>query len=382
MHAFGMLHTKMAATQEYQKNAEMMIQQFIYKELESNNAFLRTRACWVYAQFAEFPLGDEHLKFALNLIYQNLAHKDLPVRVEAAVALIRLMYHEQAVNFVRPALGTVIQTYLKLIDDIDYDELIESLRTIVDVFNDEIQPYAEQLCTKLGESFCRLIEAKNMPGEELLELDTETCLTADGLMTAIRRILYSITGKFPQLFQRLEQVLQQPISMALFMDRSGTSVEDALTCLAILLYNQSQISPLMWQYFEQIISSLLQDNGVFDQYLDCVIVVLINFLNKAPQQIAQVQFTGQQMTHLQVLCSLIAKIFELSEVNGEEFEAVKGVLLTNAILENVKGQSNTVLPGILDLYLKQLQSVETPDLEVMILQGIMVALWYDTGVTL
>jgi hypothetical protein len=52
--------------------------------------------------------------------------------------------------------------------------------------------------------------------------------------------------------------------MALFMDRSGTSVEDALTCLAILLYNQSQISPLMWQYFEQIISSLLQDNGVFD----------------------------------------------------------------------------------------------------------------------
>jgi hypothetical protein len=60
------------------------------------------------------------------------------------------------------------------------------------------------------------------------------------------------------------------------------------------------------------------------------------------------------MTHLQVLCSLIAKIFELSEVNGEEFEAVKGVLLTNAILENVKGQSNTVLPGILDLYLKQL----------------------------
>ena len=42
----------------------------------------------------------------------------------------------------RPALGTIIKIYLKLIDDIDYDELIESLKRIVEVFEEEIAPYA------------------------------------------------------------------------------------------------------------------------------------------------------------------------------------------------------------------------------------------------
>ena len=107
--------------------------------------------------------------------------------MNAAVALIKLLSHDFAIEFVRPALGTVIQIYLKLIDDIDYDELIEALKVIVEIFGDEIAPYAEQLCIRLGESYCRLMEQQK--GNENLEVDTETCLTAEGLITAIRRIL-------------------------------------------------------------------------------------------------------------------------------------------------------------------------------------------------
>ena len=54
----------------------------------------------------------------------------------------------------------MIRIYLKLIDDIDYDELITSLKKIVDVFEDEIAPFALDLCTKLGEAFIRLHEQK------------------------------------------------------------------------------------------------------------------------------------------------------------------------------------------------------------------------------
>jgi hypothetical protein len=82
----------------------------------------------------------------------------LPVRVNAAVSLIKLLTQDIAVEFVRPGLETIIKIYLKLIDDIDYDELIESLKRIVEVFEDEIAPYAIQLCSKLGEAYLRLIE--------------------------------------------------------------------------------------------------------------------------------------------------------------------------------------------------------------------------------
>jgi len=66
----------------------------------------------------------------------------------------------------------VIRIYLKLIDDIDYDELIESLKRIVDVFEEEIGPYALDLCAKLGEAFMRLHESKKqLEGSGALDLD-------------------------------------------------------------------------------------------------------------------------------------------------------------------------------------------------------------------
>lgn len=82
----------------------------------------------------------------------------MPVRVNSAIALVSLMSHELAINLVRPGLGQLIKIFLKLIDDIEYDELIDSLKKIVEIFNDEIVPYALDLCKALGESFLKVFE--------------------------------------------------------------------------------------------------------------------------------------------------------------------------------------------------------------------------------
>ena len=70
-----------------------------------------------------------------------------------------IAFHLMAIDFLRPGLGKVIKIYLKLIDEIDYDELIESLKVIVEIFSEEIAPFALELCSKLGESYCRLMES-------------------------------------------------------------------------------------------------------------------------------------------------------------------------------------------------------------------------------
>ena len=66
--------------------------------------------------------------------------------MNAAVAFINFLSHELTVNLVRPGLGQVIRIYLKLIDEIDYDELITALRVIVETYQEEIAPYAIELC--------------------------------------------------------------------------------------------------------------------------------------------------------------------------------------------------------------------------------------------
>lgn len=43
------------------------------------------------------------------------------------MALHKLLQHELAVNFLRPGLEMLLKTYLKIMDDIDFDELVEAL---------------------------------------------------------------------------------------------------------------------------------------------------------------------------------------------------------------------------------------------------------------
>lgn len=150
---------------------------------------MRTRSCWVYGKFGSFPYSNEdHLRVALNRIYTNLHHSDLPVRVAAALTMNEMLEHDIAIDFLRPGLEALLKTYLKIMDDIDFDELVRALQELVAVYEDEIAPYAISLCSKLGEAYLRLVSAKGSGDSE----DQETCLTADGLMTAIRRVLTSI----------------------------------------------------------------------------------------------------------------------------------------------------------------------------------------------
>ena len=82
-----------------------MLKQYVFPELTSENNFMKARACWVYGEFAHYPLADEdHLRHALNNLYQCLQCDELPVRVNAAVSLIRLLDHPVAVEFIRPGL--------------------------------------------------------------------------------------------------------------------------------------------------------------------------------------------------------------------------------------------------------------------------------------
>ena len=56
-------------------------------------------------------------------------------------------------------------------------------------------------------------------------------------MTAITRVLKSISGQYKELYPQLEEILEKPIEMT-FTEAGVSSIEDGITCLAELLYNQ------------------------------------------------------------------------------------------------------------------------------------------------
>ena len=73
-------------------------------------------------------------------------------------------------------------------------------------------------------------------------------MTADGLMTAIRRVLESISGKYKELYPQLEEILEQPLQLTL-TEAGASAVEDGIACISELLYNQDTISLKMWNFY-------------------------------------------------------------------------------------------------------------------------------------
>jgi len=59
------------------------------------------------------------------------------------------MHNEEATKFLKPALKDILGQYLKIMSEIDSEELVSALEEIVKHFKEDIGPYAIDLCEQL-----------------------------------------------------------------------------------------------------------------------------------------------------------------------------------------------------------------------------------------
>ena len=77
----------------------------------------------------------------MDSIYQQLFSDALPVKYEAALALSKMLKNDDAAAFLKPALSNLLEIYLKIMEDIDSEELISALEEIVEKFSEDIGPF-------------------------------------------------------------------------------------------------------------------------------------------------------------------------------------------------------------------------------------------------
>jgi hypothetical protein len=145
------------------------------------------RALWMYGEFGQFNFKDNnHVKSAIDGVYRCLFDAELPVRLTAATSIQKLLHNDTAAEVLKPALKNILEAYLKLMTEIESEELMNALEEIVGFYKDDIEPFALQLAEQLVSSYQRLV-AVNAD-----EDDGESALAAVGCVTAIRRIIDSI----------------------------------------------------------------------------------------------------------------------------------------------------------------------------------------------
>ena len=98
--------------------------------------------------------SDDHMREIVAATYQCL-HQDpaLPVRLTAAITMKELLRDDKACEMLKPNLKEILEAYLKLMGEIESEELVNALEEIVSLYNEEIGPFAIQLTEHLVASY-------------------------------------------------------------------------------------------------------------------------------------------------------------------------------------------------------------------------------------
>jgi hypothetical protein len=126
------------------------------------------RACWIYGVMEASLVFSErdHMRIAVIGFHRCLFDKNNhePVKLAAAITVGKLIIkNEDARMFLKPALTSIIESYLILLDTIDHEELFEALESILNVFQKEIIPFGNKIVRTLVEQYKNLLlQEKNV----------------------------------------------------------------------------------------------------------------------------------------------------------------------------------------------------------------------------
>uniref|UniRef100_A0A8C7XF26 Importin 8 n=1 Tax=Oryzias sinensis TaxID=183150 RepID=A0A8C7XF26_9TELE len=150
LHCIGVLADLLLKVQSDQM--ELMLQNYVFPLLNSPSCYLRARSCWMLHCFSLLRFHDEvALRNAVELVKQDLLDdKEMPVKVEAAIALQTLVSNqEQAKLYIRPYIRPVMQELLHVIRETENDDLTNVIQKMICVYNQEMAAIAVDMTQNL-----------------------------------------------------------------------------------------------------------------------------------------------------------------------------------------------------------------------------------------
>jgi importin-7 len=160
LNAIGGLIETIDAYKDLKGMMEGVMSGHVLHELDNPQPFMRMRALTIYGIYTEQMKfkDNEHLKEVVLRAFRCLVtDPDLPVRLTASTSVSKLLRNDVASELLKPHLRQILESYLKLMTEIESEELVNALEEIVSLYKDDIDPFAVQLTEQLVGSFQRLV---------------------------------------------------------------------------------------------------------------------------------------------------------------------------------------------------------------------------------
>lgn len=243
LHMVGSLADVLLKKKVFKDQVENLIMQYVFPEFNSPHGHLRARACWVLHYFSEIKLRNSFVLSEIMRLTSSalLNDKELPVKVEAAVALqMFLISQDNASKYLEGEIKEITLELLKIIRETENEDLTNVLQKIVYTFSDQLLPIAVDICQHLATTFSQVLEAD--------ENSEERAITAMGLLNTMETLL-SVMENHPQVMASLHPIVLQVVGHVL-QHHVNEFYEEAFSLVYDL--TSKTISPDMWKLLEII----------------------------------------------------------------------------------------------------------------------------------
>ncbi|KAH7428022.1 hypothetical protein KP509_10G071600 [Ceratopteris richardii] len=366
--AVGALSDKLKETEPYKSQLEQMLVQHVFPEFSSPIGHLRAKAAWVSGQYAGTSfVNKENFSSAFRSIVAALRDPELPVRVDSVVALRSFVESCKDLDEIRPILPQLLDEFFKLMNEVENEDLVFTLETIVDKFGEEMAPYALGLCQNLASAFWKCMRSSE--GED--DDDDSAALAAVACLRAISTILESIS-KLPDLFPQLEPILL-PILQRMLSTDGQDIFEELLEIVSYLTYISPTISLGLWSLWVPMVSAL--DEWAID-FFENILVPLDNYISRSTEHF----LTCKEPNYQQSLFKLISRVFV--DNNFEDHDIEPAPKLIEAVLQNCRDRVDEWVEPYLKISIERLRRTQKGYLKDLLVGVVANALYYNPGLSL
>ncbi|KAK7273145.1 hypothetical protein RIF29_14191 [Crotalaria pallida] len=366
--AIGALCDKLKQTEPYKSELEHMLVQHVFPEFSSHVGHLRAKASWVAGQYAHINFSDQNnFRKALHCVVSRIQDSELPVRVDSVFALRSFIEACKDLNEIRPILPQLLDEFFKLMNEVENEDLVFTLETIVDKFGEEMAPYAIGLCQNLAAAFWRCMNSAEADEES----DDPGALAAVGCLRAISTILESVS-RLPHLFVEIEPTLL-PIMRKMLTTDGQEVFEEVLEIVSYMTFFSPTISLDMWSLWPLMMEALA--DWAID-FFPNILVPLDNYISRGTAHFLACKEPDYQQSLWNMILSIMA------DKNVEDNDIVPAPKLIEVVFQNCRRQVDHWVEPYLRITVERLRRTEKTYLKCLFMQVIADALYYNAALTL
>ncbi|KAH6566864.1 hypothetical protein BASA62_006461 [Batrachochytrium salamandrivorans] len=327
----------------------------VVPECNSTSPFLRARACDTLLKFASEMEFDtpSNLMHTFQHILSCLKDPELPVRVEASLALSPFFRYPQIHEAMKPHAVEIMQGLMELTNQIDMDTLTHVMDQLVFEYSEQLAPFAVQLATQLRDTFMRIMSDTNFNGDDDFDLDDveDKTMAAMGVLKTISSLILSVEGS-PVILHEVDEIISPAVIFVL--ENSILDLyEEIFEIIETATFCAKSISSTMWDLLPRIYKTFQSD--AFD-YFQEIVPSLHNYVIYGKEVLIH------SKVHQNMIVDIAWRIFYGGAGVGES-DRVRACQLLEIMMLHLRGHIDEFIPKCIEVaYGTLMPSIEATQL--------------------